>query len=176
MSSTVTRGARAYLPHVHGTDRRQRPLLALLAVIAVLDVVLWATVLTRSTPPPGSTTATAVTDGSPRATASPTVSASTASGAPPDRPRIELASPTYSGTASERVPISGVLQGAAAGTTLRVQLRQDGRWQPFPLPTTTGVAGRFTAYVALGAPGTYELRVRDPATERVSPVAILEIG
>ena len=173
-STATTSGAPADLPHAHMATRRQRPLLALLAVVAVLDVVLWATVLTRSTPPSGSTTA--VTDGTPQATASPTVSASTASGAPPNQPRIELASPTYSGTAFETIPISGVLQGAPAGTTLRVQLRQDARWQPFPLPTTTDDAGRFTAYVELAAPGSYELRVRDPATERVSPVVALEIS
>ena len=169
-------GAAADLPHVNVADRRRRPLLALLAVIVVLDVGLWVTVLTRSTTPPGSTREAAVADDSPQATGSPTVSASTASGAPPDQPRIELDSATYSGSTFETVPISGVLQGVPAGTLLRVQLRQDGRWQPFPLPTTTDAAGRFTAYVELGAPGTYELRVRDPSTERVSPVAILEIG
>lgn len=156
----------------HAADRRRRPLLALLAVVAVLDVVLWATVLTRPTAP-GSTTGTAVADGGRQATASPTAPAS---GAPPDQPRIELAAATYSGPAFETIPITGVLRGAPAGTTLRVQLRQDARWQPFPLPTTTDADGRFTAYVELGTPGTYELRVRDPSTEQVSPVVTLEIG
>ena len=177
MRSTATPGAPADLRHAHEAGRRQRPLLAVLAVVAVLDVVLWVTVLTRSAAPPGSTPSGAeVSDEVPRATASPTVSASTASGAPPDALRFELASTTYSGEAFETVPIDGVLQGAPAGTTLRVQLRQDGGWQAFPLPTTTDAAGRFTAYVELGEPGTYELRVRDPSTRQVSPVVTLQIG
>jgi hypothetical protein len=113
---------------------------------------------------------------SPSPSASPAPSDS-ATGAPPDEePQVELTSTSLTGEPYETVPLRGVVDGVDAGTTLRVQHLLRGRWQSFPIPTTTDSAGRFTAYVELGGPGRYQLRVIDPATGITSPVATLEIG
>jgi hypothetical protein len=45
---------------------------------------------------------------------------------------------------------------------LRVQRGEGGKWMDFPLPTKTDQSGRFMAYVELGQPGRYRLRVLDP--------------
>ena len=47
-------------------------------------------------------------------------------------------------------------------TFLWVQRLEGGRWLDFPLPTKTDPSGRFTAFIELGQPGRYRLRVLDP--------------
>ncbi len=91
------------------------------------------------------------------------------------RRRVEVTSDAVSGAAFETVPIRGVLHGARENATLRVQHQQRGRWTSFPLPTTTDSKGRFTAYVEIGAPGKYRLRVLDPRTGSTSPVVLLTV-
>jgi hypothetical protein len=61
----------------------------------------------------------------------------------------------------ETVQIQGTYPGEG-DTFLRVQRWENGKWLDFPLPTKTDKSGRFTAYVELGQPGRYRLRVLDP--------------
>ncbi len=174
----------------------KRAVLGGVAVLAAVDVALWFAVFERSTPPVTSSSGSQAGDTSRVATASPEPSASTASAAPPSErpseqpsaespsaessspeqePRVEVTSRSVFAAAFETVPIRGVLHGVRDATTLRVQHRQDGRWTSFPLPTTTDAQGRFTAYVEMGAPGRYPLRVLDPRTGVTSPVVVLII-
>ena len=70
----------------------------------------------------------------------------------------------------------GAVEGVDPGTRLRVQFLRGERWRSFPYPVATGAGGRFTAYVEFGAPGTYQLRVRDPESGATSPTVTLEVG
>jgi hypothetical protein len=47
---------------------------------------------------------------------------------------------------------------------LQVQRWEGGKWLAFPVPTKTDKSGKFTAYVELGQPGRYRLRVLDPGS------------
>ena len=47
---------------------------------------------------------------------------------------------------------------------LRVQRWERHRWLAFPLPVKTDQSGKFIAYVELGQPGLYWLRVQDPGS------------
>jgi non-ribosomal peptide synthetase-like protein len=74
---------------------------------------------------------------------------------------IQLEDLSDSAKPFEAVRIQGTYRGGA-GTFLRVQLWEGGKWLDFPLPTKTDQAGQFTTYVELGQPGRYSLRVLDP--------------
>ena len=74
----------------------------------------------------------------------------------------------------QTVRIQGTYRGGG-DTFLRVQRREDGKWLDFPLPTKTDESGRFTAYVELGQPGRYALRVVDPDSGLTSKVFVLVI-
>jgi hypothetical protein len=55
-----------------------------------------------------------------------------------------------------------------------VQRLEEGKWLSFPLPTKTDDEGRFTAYVELGQPGGYWLRMLDPGSGVASkPFAVM---
>jgi hypothetical protein len=58
---------------------------------------------------------------------------------------------------------------------LRVQRWERGKWLAFPLPTKTDLSGQFTAYVELGQPGRYRLRVLDPDSRVTSKPSVLVI-
>ena len=168
---------------------RQRAALATLGTLTVLAVVPWLVVLARSTTSPDASPPAAEV-GQPDREAgrsptpppsqtpspSPTPSAGTPSASPNDESgQVTLELRTYVANAYETVPIHGVLTGAETATTLRVQHLQRGRWESLPLPTTTDSAGRFTAYVDLGAPGTYQVRVLDPRTGEASGTATVRL-
>jgi hypothetical protein len=92
-------------------------------------------------------------------------------------PRFELESLSFVGQPFETIPIRGTYIGAPAGTSIRVQRRgDDGGWVDFPLPAATDENGQFNAFVELGSPGRYRLRISDPARGVVSDVAVLRIG
>jgi hypothetical protein len=74
----------------------------------------------------------------------------------------------------ETVRVQGTYRGGA-DTFLRVQRWEGGRWLAFPLPTKTDQSGRFTAYVELGQPGRYRLRVLDPESGMASKPFVLVI-
>jgi hypothetical protein len=62
-----------------------------------------------------------------------------------------------------------------ANTFLRVQRWEGGKWLAFPVPTKTNQSGEFTAYVELGKPGRYQLRVLDPGSGVTSKPFVLVI-
>jgi hypothetical protein len=94
----------------------------------------------------------------------------------PDRPPspIVTTSASYFGRPFESIQIAGRYRGVHGPTSLRVQLRQGRGWTQFPLPAVTAASGRFHAYVELGRPGRYHLRLVDPAGNTASrPVTLL---
>jgi hypothetical protein len=58
---------------------------------------------------------------------------------------------------------------------LQVQRWEGGEWLSFPLPTKTDQSGQFTAFVELGQPGRYRLRVLDPDSGVRSKTFVLVI-
>jgi hypothetical protein len=56
-----------------------------------------------------------------------------------------------------------------------VQRWEGGRWVDFPLPTKTDQTGQFTAYVDVGGPGRYRVRVLDPNSDLTSKPSELVI-
>jgi hypothetical protein len=88
------------------------------------------------------------------------LSSSSASG---EGQAIQLEGAALSAKPFQAVRIQGTYHGGA-GTFLQVQRWEGGKWVAFPVPTKTDQSGRFTAYVELGRPGRYRLRVLDPAS------------
>ncbi len=74
----------------------------------------------------------------------------------------------------ETVRIRGSYRNGA-DTLLRVQRWEDGKWLAFPIPTKTDKSGQFTAYVDMGPPGHYRLRLLDPSTGVTSKPFVLVI-
>jgi hypothetical protein len=74
----------------------------------------------------------------------------------------------------ETVRVQGRYRGGA-DTFLRVQRWEGGKWLTFPLPTKTDKSGKFTAYVELGQPGRYRLRVVHPGSGVASKPFVLVI-
>jgi hypothetical protein len=80
---------------------------------------------------------------------------------------IQLESSAGSARPFQTVRIQGMYHGGA-DTSLRVQREEGGKWLDFPLPAKTDQKGQFTAYVELGGPGRYRLRVLDPDSDLTS--------
>jgi hypothetical protein len=74
----------------------------------------------------------------------------------------------------ETVRVQGTYRGGA-DTFLRVQRWEKGKWLAFPIPTKTDQSGKFTAYVELGQPGRYQLRMLDPGSGAASKPFVLVI-
>jgi hypothetical protein len=72
------------------------------------------------------------------------------------------------------VRVQGRYRGGA-DTFLRVQRWEGGKWLAFPVPTKTDQSGKFTAYVELGQPGRYRLRVVHPDSGVASKPFVLVI-
>ena len=72
------------------------------------------------------------------------------------------------------VRIQGTYRGGP-DTFLQVQRWEGGKWLSFPVPTKTDQSGQFTAFVELGQPGRYRLRVLDPDSGVVSKTFVLVI-
>ncbi len=87
---------------------------------------------------------------------------------------IQLEDSVESAEPFEAVRIRGTYHGGA-DTFVQVQRWEGRRWLAFPLPTKTDQSGRFTAYVELGQPGRYRLRVLDPDSEVKSDTFVLVI-
>jgi hypothetical protein len=88
---------------------------------------------------------------------------------------IRLADSEITADPFETVGIRGTY-GGGAHRFLQVQWWSNGRWQTFPVPAKTDASGEFTAYVELGRPSSYRLRVRDPQTSVASQPVTLVIG
>jgi hypothetical protein len=74
----------------------------------------------------------------------------------------------------QTVPIQGTYRGGA-NTFLRAQRWEAGKWRTFPISTKTDRLGQFTAYVELGQPGRYQLRLLDPTSGVTSKPVVLVI-
>jgi hypothetical protein len=106
-------------------------------------------------------------------TTTPRASDNTGSG-PAGQETIEVENPAGSAKPFQTVRIQGTYAGGA-DTFLRVQRWERHRWLAFPLATKTDQSGRFTAYVELGQPGLYWLRVLDPDSDVKSEPFLLVI-
>src|SRR5829696_4782438 len=113
------------------------------------------------------------TQSAPTASRTPGAAGSTGSGSA--GATIQLENPPDSGNAFEIVRIRGTYPGGP-DTFLQVQRREAGKWLSFPmLPTKTDQSGQFTAYVELGPPGRYRLRLLDPESGAKSKSFVLVI-
>jgi hypothetical protein len=91
-----------------------------------------------------------------------------------EREAIQVKDVPASARPYETVRIRGSYRDGA-DTLLRVQRWEDGKWLAFPIPTKTDKSGQFTAYVDMGPPGHYRLRVLDPSTGVTSKPFVLVI-
>jgi hypothetical protein len=91
-----------------------------------------------------------------------------------EEPTIQLADLPGSASPFETVRIQGTYPGEG-DTFLRVQRLEGGKWLDFPLPTKTDSSGQFTAFIELGQPGRYRLRVLDPDSSVASKTFVLVI-
>jgi hypothetical protein len=87
---------------------------------------------------------------------------------------IELKDSAVSAEPFQAVRIEGTYHGGAH-TFLRVLRWEGGNWVAFPVPTKTDQSGQFTAYVELGEPGLYRLRMLDPDSGVTSKPILLTI-
>jgi hypothetical protein len=87
---------------------------------------------------------------------------------------IQLEDSAVSAKPFQAVRIQGTYHGGA-DTFLQVQRWEGGEWVAFPVPTKTDQSGQFTAYVELGRPGRYRLRVLDPDSGMKSKTFVLVI-
>src|SRR5215217_5654002 len=91
-----------------------------------------------------------------------------------DESTIQVKGLAASARPFETVRIEGKYP-SGADTYLRVQRWDEGEWLAFPIPTKTDQSGQFTAYVELGQPGRYPLRVLDPDTGTTSKTFVIFI-
>jgi len=123
---------------------------------------------TRTTPRSPTTRATRTTPSSPttRATAggtSPSVLSFPSAASSPETgaDAIVLARKAYEAEPFRVVRVSGTVRtpSPAARDQVHLEVRKGAGWSAFPLPAVTGAEGQFTAFVSLGSPGRYRLRV-----------------
>ena len=123
-----------------------------------------------------STTANSSSTGSSRASQLPPTTPATPSGGTSSSSAaksIQVDDSAYSAKPFQTVRIQGTYPGGP-NTFLQVQRLEEGKWLSFPLPTKTDDEGRFTAYVELGQPGGYWLRMLDPRSGVASkPFAVM---
>ena len=74
---------------------------------------------------------------------------------------IEMHSPAVAAKPFETVRLSGTYRGGE-DSLLQVQRWEGGKWLAFPIPMKTDAKGQFTAYVELGHPRRYRLRILHP--------------
>jgi hypothetical protein len=159
-----------------GRNRRRRLTLLVLAVLVILNVVWLGLLLSRA---PGEravepTSTQSATPGGLSSSAGRSPPSDPRSGSPEERQIIELQHLAKSAMPFQTVRIQGMYHGGA-DTFLRVQRSEGGKWLNFPLPTKTDQSGQFTAYVELGQPGRYQLRVLDPNSGVTSKPFVLVI-
>ena len=157
-------------------NRRLQLTLLVLALLVILNVV-WLGLLLS----PGSGERAGQSSSSQSATTGgvlPSSGLSSASdprsGSAAEQRTIQLEDLADSAKPFQTVPIQGTYRGGGH-TLLRVQRWEGGKWLDFPLPTKTNESGRFTAYVELGQPGRYPLRVLDPDSGVTSKTLVLVI-
>ena len=174
-------------PRRLGKRRRGVPVLAAALVTVIAPTTAWLTseptpsavptAMTQSSTPGRSSSSAVPSPASdprrPTSTTTPGASDSTGSGSA-EVETIQLEDSADSAKPFQTVPIRGTHRGGA-DTFLRVERWAGGKWVPFPLPAKTDQSGQFTAYVELGQPGRYRLRVLDPDSRVTSKPSVLEI-
>jgi hypothetical protein len=158
---------------------RREPLprlrLLVLGVFVILTAVWLGLLLFRASGEPAveSSPIQSATPGGGQSTTEPPASAPRSGSA--EREAIQVKDVAASARPFETVRIRGSYPDGA-DTLLRVQRWEDGKWLAFPLPTKTDKSGQFTAYVELGQPGRYRLRLLDPSTGLTSKPFVLVIN
>jgi hypothetical protein len=159
-------------------DRNGRLQLTLLvlALLVILNVVWLGLLLSRASGerPGQSSSSQSATSGGVSSSSGPSSASDPRSGSAEEQRTIELEDLADSAKPFQTVRIQGTYRGGG-DTFLRVQRWESGKWLDFPLPTKTDESGRFTAYVELGQPGRYALRVRDPDSGVTSKILVLVI-
>ena len=191
-SKAVARGARDHVQAVEPRRRARRRVgalaLAAAAVTLIASGAAWMiaepassgapAAITRGAEQPEQTsTPTSTPTTSPAAGATPSVETPTVDdddAADQIVEAIRLDDSTDSAEPFETVTIRGTYDGGAR-TFLSVQHWSDGAWQSFPVPAKTDSSGQFTAYVELGKPSRYRLRVLDPESGVASEPFLLVI-
>ena len=179
--------ASAEAPRWRGKRRILIPALAAALVTVIAPTAAWlssepapsalpATIATSATagPPSSSAGSSQASDSRPpTSTTTPDSGDNTGSGSAKQE-TIQLEDPAAAAKPFQTVQIQGRYRGGA-GTSLRVQREEGGQWLTFPLPTKTDQSGQFTAYVELGKPGLYQVRVVDPDSNTTSKPSVLVI-
>jgi hypothetical protein len=157
-------------------DQRLRPGLLVLAVLVILNIVWLGFLLSRGPDERAmkSTSTQSATPGGLPSSAVPSAASDPTNGSEQEATAIEVKDPVGSAKPFETVRIQGTYRGGG-GTFLRVQRWEGGKWVAFPLPTKTDKSGQFTAYVELGQPGRYQLRMLDPDSGVTSKTFVLSI-
>jgi len=157
-------------------NRRLRLILLVLAVLVILNVVWLGLLLSRASDERAgqSSSSQSATPAGVSSSSGPSSASDPRSGSAEEHRTIELEDSADSAKPFQTVPIQGTYRGGGH-TLLRVQRWESGKWLDFPLPTKTNESGRFTAYVELGQPGRYPLRVLDPDSGVTSKTLVLVI-
>ena len=156
-------------------NRRLRLTLLVLAALVIVNVAWLSLLLSRASDEragQSSSSQSATTGGV--LPSSGLSSASDPRSGSAEQTTIQLEDLADSAKPFQTVRIQGTYPGGG-DTFLRVQRWEGGKWLDFPLPTKTDESGRFTAYVELGQPGRYALRVRDPDSTVTSKILVLVI-
>jgi phospholipase C len=113
----------------------------------------------------------------PTVTATATTPVSMPTSEPPNESTdtVRLGDVSNSARPFQTVRIDGTYR-SGPNTFMRVQRWEGGKWLDFPLPTKTDQSGQFTAYVELGQPGRYRLRVVHPDSGVTSKPFVLVIN
>ena len=161
------------LPSRH---RGLRLTLLVLAVLVILNVVWLGLLLSRVSDERArqSSSSQSATPAGVSSSSGPSSASDPRSGSAAEQRTIQLEDLADSAKPFQTVPIQGTYSGGGH-TLLRVQRWESGKWLDFPLPTKTNESGRFTAYVELGQPGRYALRVLDPDSGVTSKILVLVI-
>jgi hypothetical protein len=156
-------------------EPRPRLRLLVLGVFVILTAVWLGLLLFRASGEPAveSSSIQSATPGGGQSITEPPASAPRSGSA--EREAIQVKDVAASARPFETVRIRGSYRDGA-DTLLRVQRWEDGKWLAFPLPAKTDKSGQFTAYVELGQPGRYRLRLLDPSTGLTSKPFVLVIN
>ena len=151
-----------------------RAVRAAVVLLVLLNAGLFYAVLTRDRTPSADSTPSRVSPTAARSSRAPTTTAaapSSSAGTPTfptaaSSPQagadaIVLARKTYEAAPFRVVRVSGTVRtpSPAARDQVHLEVRRGAGWSTFPLPAVTGAEGQFTAFVSLGSPGRYRLRV-----------------
>lgn len=106
----------------------------------------------------------------PIATASPTPSPTSSEPQPTLTSKKERVEP------GERFDLTGTIPGVKEGTTLQVQVKDDGPWNDFPVNPTMRANGAFATEVYTTRTGTRSFRILDKASGKATPELKMTIG